>query len=94
MEIQPVDRSQHTHPLAKDLNEIGAINSIRFIVHEDNKAAITIISHQVRGEQKVSTFQSSRNKMLDDETLEMRYCYTEDMTADVTTKGMLDKPYI
>ena len=76
MEIQSVDRGQHTYPLAKDLNEIGAINSIRFIVHEDNKAAITIISHQVRGEQKVSltTFQSSRNKMLDDEALEMRYC--------------------
>ena len=92
-----VDGVQQTYPLAKFLNEIGAIDSIHFVVHEDNEAAI-IISYAGEGRTKKSKHFRVRfdflKQMLDEGTIEIRHCLTKDMTVDVMTKGMVGEPFI
>ena len=91
-----VDGVKQTYPLAKLLNEIGAIPSLQFIVHEDNEASI-IISYA--GEGRTTKAKSFRvrydflKQLLEDGTIIIKHCKTADMIADYLTKGMVGETF-
>ena len=92
-----VEGVQHTYSLAKFMKEIGAIPTLQFIAHEDNEAAI-IISYAGEGKTKMSKHFRVRHhylkQLLEDGTIVIVHCDTENMTADYLTKGMVGEPYV
>jgi hypothetical protein len=79
------------------LEEIGAINSLQFVVHEDNQAAI-IISYAGEGRtSKAKAFRVRHDflkQMLEEGTIIIKHCSTNDMIADYLTKGMVGETFV
>ena len=94
--IKLVDGVKKTYNVAKLLSEVGAINKLEFIVHEDNQATI-IVSKAGEGRTPNSKHFRVRfdflKDMVADGTVIIKHCPTEEMVADYLTKGMVGELY-
>ena len=81
---------------AKLLAELKVIEKLEFTVNEDNVAAI-IISYAGAGRTSKSKHFHVRfdylKQLLEDGTITMRHCRTQDMIADYLTKGMVGETF-
>ena len=92
-----VDGVQHIYSVAKFLEEVGAIPILQFIVNEDNTASIII---SWAGENRSTRSKSFRvrhhflKQLLEDGTMVIKHCPSEDMIADYLPKGMVGEPFV
>lgn len=92
-----VEGVQQCYPVAKLLTELGAIEKLHFTVHEDNEATI-IVSYAGEGRTTGSKHFRVRHhflkELIDDGTIIIKHCRSEDMVPDYLTKGMVGEPYV
>ena len=94
--IKLVDGVKKTYNVAKLLDEVGAIDKLHFVVHEDNQATILISK---AGEGRTPNSKHFRVRfdfikdLVKDGTIIIKHCPTEEMVADYLTKGMVGELY-
>ena len=92
-----VDGVQHVYSISKFFNELKAIPTLQFTVNEDNTAAIII---SWAGENRTTKSKSFRvrhhflKQLLEEGTMIIKHCPTDQMIADYLTKGMVGEPFV